>query len=1237
MFLILGVIVTKPALAAGYTVTVTEDSPDAAPGDGVCESVVGGCTLRAAVMEANATPGGDRVTVAPGTYNLTLAGEDDTAALGDLDVTRDLIIAGSGASTTVIDAATLEDRHFSLLGPRTLKISGVTLQNGRSEGGDGGGVVFMPDDEQTLELTDVAVLGNSAGASEEECTPYGDGTRCQSEGGSGGVIRSLGTLSTLILDNVRAEGNSAEGGRICWQTSSQHWCDVFGADASAIEVEGDSSTLEVTGSSFTDNEILVQECRQGAQCYNYASSNSSTIRGDADSLTVSVATTEVRLNEGRGLYVDSEEGSLNVAGSTIKEHTGVDYGGGIYYYSEAGEFTLSNSEVTDNVARRDGGGIYVYNEGGITTVAGSTVSDNVAQDGSGGGMFQGCCGAFTVTDSHFDRNDADQEGGGIYYDCCGGMTLTGSTVDDNTTRRGNGAGIHHDCCGSLTIVDSSVSGNEITEMDSYCYWFGCYHYGRYGAGVYYGCCGGITIRGSQIDDNGGPGAFYGGGLYTDCCQTLEIADSSFEGNEAMRDGGGLYVNCCGETTITNTMVNDNIAWDGGGGGFYNGGCCTQTDISDSHFNRNFAEYGGGVYNYDGSLTLTRSTVNGNGFLDEADEPADGETPAVINDPVYAELGGGIYNEYAKVKLIESSVDNNFADDGAGIYNYDGSLNTSLTSVNNNGRRTDELGNAYRTQFGGGIYTEYGETNLADSQVHANFAEEEGGGIFVYWDSLKLQGTTVRRNGFADLSTVGAGHTKHGAGIYSYNSEVAMTDSTVDQNVAQLAGGGLYHGYGQSAEVPVGSIRRSTFSNNFVLGDEESAGQGGAVYNEGALSAVNSTVAENRAEDDGAGFYNDRQLRLQNNTIARNTARAGSGGGLHNEGTAEVEDTILAENFANGENSNCSGNTPSSEGHNLTDDRTCAFGARGDRNDVTDIGLGALRWNGGRTQTIALQEGSAALDSGECPMPETDQRGVTRGLDGDGDGTAACDIGAFEASALVIEPPPPPPAATLDVSPETAVNQLPEEGTHTLTVSVANAAEGTEVDFKILSGPNATEDLASSDFSCTTNATGACEVSYESNGEAGADEICAWIDADGDAVFDLSGDSSDGADCNGEASDEEEGLDDTDLVQSAWTEAPAPTEVSSLITIKYRDDRDLFKGRVSSERDECVAGRRVLVKKEVEGRDLVKGRVFTDEDGRWRFKRTDAKGSFYAVAKRVQVMSGEETLDCLKARSETIEV
>jgi len=82
----------SPAGAVDFTVNSTLDAVDANPGNGVCATSAGRCALRAAVMEANALAGLDRVLLAREIYRLTIPGPG--AAEGDLDVSSDLEIVG---------------------------------------------------------------------------------------------------------------------------------------------------------------------------------------------------------------------------------------------------------------------------------------------------------------------------------------------------------------------------------------------------------------------------------------------------------------------------------------------------------------------------------------------------------------------------------------------------------------------------------------------------------------------------------------------------------------------------------------------------------------------------------------------------------------------------------------------------------------------------------------------------------------------------------------------------------------------------------------------------------------------------------------------------------------------------------------------------------------------------------------------------------------------------------------
>ena len=100
--------------------------------------------------------------------------------------------------------------------------------------------------------------------------------------------------------------------------------------------------------------------------------------------------------------------------------------------------------------------------------------------------------------------------------------------------------------------------------------------------------------------------------------------------------------------------------------------------------------------------------------------------------------------------------------------------------------------------------------------------------------------------------------------------------------------------------------------------------------------------------------------------------------------------------------NCSGFEISDGVCNIDSGTSCGFTQATGSLSNTDplLDPAGLQDNGGRTQTLALQPDSPAVDlvgQGACPPPTTDQRGVGRPQE------EACDSGAFE---LVQQPTPP---------------------------------------------------------------------------------------------------------------------------------------------------------------------------------------------------------------------------------------
>jgi CSLREA domain-containing protein len=173
------------ARAAVYTVTKTADSAD-----GACNS---DCSLREAILAANANGGPDFILLGPGTYTLSLAGAgEDLGATGDLDVRDDVALVGASAASTIVDGGQL-DRVFDVLAGTHAEIQGLTIRNGKVAGA-GGGVRNAGD----LSLSRVVISGNA--------TIQGGQT------GAGGGLWTSGGSSRLDLADSTVSGNTADGG-----------------------------------------------------------------------------------------------------------------------------------------------------------------------------------------------------------------------------------------------------------------------------------------------------------------------------------------------------------------------------------------------------------------------------------------------------------------------------------------------------------------------------------------------------------------------------------------------------------------------------------------------------------------------------------------------------------------------------------------------------------------------------------------------------------------------------------------------------------------------------------------------------------------------------------------------------------------------------------------------------------------------------------------------------------------
>lgn len=352
--------------------------------------------------------------------------------------------------------------------------------------------------------------------------------------------------------------------------------------------------------------------------------------------------------------------------------------------------------------------------------------------------------------------------------------------------------------------------------------------------------------------------------------------------------------------------------------------------------------GAGVYINNGSPILTNITITGNSAI----------------------RGGGINNYYSSPTLTNVTISENRGY-GAGMYNeYSNPILNNVTFTENDASGC----------LGGGMYNEYSNPTLTNVSFIGNIGTYRGGGMYNDNSSPMLQNTTFSGN-----------YSQEGGGMSNRNySSPILINCSFTGNSADR-GGGISN---KSYSSPI--IRNVTFNGN-------TADDGGGMYNEtnSNPSLINATFSGNTAINRGGGVLNAVSSRptFLNVTLTANSA--GTGGGMSN----------LQISGPNIKNSIIWGNVPNQLSYDDHSPPTITFsdiqgGYAGLGNIDANPLLGELADNGGFTQTHALNEESPAIDAGDSEVyPAVDQRAYSRPIDGDNDGVAICDMGAYEYNSF----------------------------------------------------------------------------------------------------------------------------------------------------------------------------------------------------------------------------------------------
>ncbi len=612
-----------PTCVSSFTVDDLGEGADASPGDGICATAGGVCTLRAAMEEVTALncPGPYTITVGvSGTINLT-------SALPD--IVDDVTFLGPGAANlTVRRSSGVSYRIFTIPNSNTVSFSGFTMSDGRS-GNDGGGGIS---NRGNLTLTNCVVRNNVASGaigggiyntgqlalintSFSSNTAalggglYSDGgsstlTSCSfvtNQGVSGGGIYNrdhTATLSNCVLQSNTASNNNGGGLYSLRGSSTLTSCSLI------ANRSGDSGG----GISNDTHAAILSNCLFQS---NTARFNGGGISNNGGSSTLTSCSLIANQNGTSGGGIFGFNHTASISNSLFQSNTATNEGGGIL--NSGGSSTLTSCSLIANQSGENGGGISTNNHtsilsncllqgnrvpafrsgGGISNTGGSSTLTSCSlianQSGASGGGFRGVNHTASISNSLFQSNTAVQFSGGGILNSGGSSTLTSCSLIANRSGE-NGGGINSSGSHTATLTNSLIQSNTATGL---------------GGGIYNSGGSSRLTSCSLVANQSGAS---GGGVGNDNSHITTLSNCVLQSNTATNFGGGII--CFGgSTTLLNGSFENNGAGSRGGAVHIGSGTHILTNVS---FRGNSAPTGTVFFLQSGTTQLTNGVLFGNG-------------------------------------------------------------------------------------------------------------------------------------------------------------------------------------------------------------------------------------------------------------------------------------------------------------------------------------------------------------------------------------------------------------------------------------------------------------------------------------------------------------------------------------------------------------------------------------------------------------------------------------------------
>ncbi len=435
LFLLIFLFYSYSSWGVTFEVNSTIDAVDVIPGDGNCTTSFQKCTLRAAIMEANAHSGLDTII-------LNKEGEVFNYELSvdaDLGIKDNLIIDGGiseKGSTTISGGGnrSIFIIYKSKISPDrdpSVEIKNVTMRSGKPES-----IGSIIQNQGKLKLLNVKIIEggknsravyNKGGLLElKDSVLTNNDAALQSDGGN------------LHIENVQIENNSWSG-------------DIGGA---AIYLNNVS--LAVIKSSFLINNLVTSETsKDGMGGAIYAQNSNLIIDNTA-------------FNENSATYhggaIFAEATSLRITNlSYLTNNESISSSGGGVFFTEGSSknyLIIENSIISKNSAHEDGGGLFVSGqfdevEFARFDVQNSEIFNNQANNGAGLYLDNSKSELLNATIS---GNDSASDGGGIYL-VGGKVKLQFMTIADNSSSENTGGNISNESA-SLEIQNSILANSD---------------------------------------------------------------------------------------------------------------------------------------------------------------------------------------------------------------------------------------------------------------------------------------------------------------------------------------------------------------------------------------------------------------------------------------------------------------------------------------------------------------------------------------------------------------------------------------------------------------------------------------------------------------------------------------------------------------------------------------------------------------------------------------------------------